>query len=373
MQGVYYVPDITKLDQCCKSNPHFLWHDIQLSKGKINWDYTFSLIVDPSKGLEELVYRSAPCNGVKLCSASGCKFVVPISHHRRCELHPTAPLLKSNEAHDPCPVQFAYVFPVNVESDHRRWVFGFVRQQKSVACNLHNHPIPGPSKMACMVKATIQQSACVNPQLKPSHIAQGKGISFIPGIVDKASTHIGRISREVKKGRQKGTGGTSWELSRFESIADDIDSKDNILASNPVADTAKIQKNSRPYLTSMGYESGINFIHTMSPLMSKLLSEAEFAEADITFNETYEYPYLFNLAVFDDTTMEWAVVSRVRMDKEGTKAYALAFKKTFQKCEEDHPEFRPGGSLMGIVTDWSDAEISGLGEAIGKEAAKKNS
>jgi len=53
----------------------------------------------------------------------------------------------------------------------------------------------------------------------------------------------------------------------------------------------------------MGYESGINFIHTMVSLMSKLLSEAKFAEADITFNEMYEYLYLFNLAVFDDTTM----------------------------------------------------------------------
>jgi len=44
------------------------------------------------------------------------------------------------------------------------------------------------------------------------------------GYPDKASTHIGRISREVKKGRQEGTGGNSWEISRFESIADDIDS-----------------------------------------------------------------------------------------------------------------------------------------------------
>ena len=59
------------------------------------------------------------------------------------------------------------------------------------------------------------------------------------------------------------------------------------------------------------------------------------------------------------------------MDKEGTKAHALAFKKPFQKCEDDHPEFNPGESLMGIVTDWSDAEISGLKEAIGKETATK--
>ena len=71
------------------------------------------------------------------------------------------------------------------------------------------------------------------------------------------------------------------------------------------------------------------------------------------------------------TTMEWTIVSRVRMDKEGTKAYALAFKKTFQKCEEDHPRFSPADSLLEVVTDWSDAEISGLGEAIGKEATAK--
>ena len=47
----------------------------------------------------------------------------------------------------------------------------------------------------------------------------------------------------------------------------------------------------------MGFESGIHFIHTMR---SKLLSKAEFSEADITFNETFEYKYLFHLAVFDD-------------------------------------------------------------------------
>ena len=28
MQVVHYVPECTKLDQCCNSKPHFLWHDI---------------------------------------------------------------------------------------------------------------------------------------------------------------------------------------------------------------------------------------------------------------------------------------------------------------------------------------------------------
>ncbi len=58
------------------------------------------------------------------------------------------------------------------------------------------------------------------------------------------------------------------------------------------------------------------------------------------------------------------------MDKQGANAHALPFKKTFQKCEADHPTFEAGVSLTGVVTDWSDAEILGLGEAVGKDTAK---
>ena len=49
----------------------------------------------------------------------------------------------------------------------------------------------------------------------------------------------------------------------------------------------------------------------MNPLMSKILAHAEFVEADITFNETKEYPYVFNMVAFNQITMEWMVVSRV--------------------------------------------------------------
>ena len=42
---------------------------------------------------------------------------------------------------------------------------------------------------------------------------------------------------------------------------------------------------------------------TYLPLMSEVLLRAEFIEADITFNETKEYPYLFNVV---DTTMPWS-------------------------------------------------------------------
>ena len=78
MQVAYYCEDCTKLDQNCSTDPHFLWHDIQMSKGKVNKDY--SIFVELGGVKEELIYRCAPCNGVKVCSQSECKFVAPISH-----------------------------------------------------------------------------------------------------------------------------------------------------------------------------------------------------------------------------------------------------------------------------------------------------
>ena len=40
------------------------------------------------------------------------------------------------------------------------------------------------------------------------------------------------------------------------------------------------------------------------------------------------------------------------------------------KNKSDHPEFSPG-TLLGVVTDWSNAEIQGLGGAVGTETARK--
>ena len=37
-QSAFYTPNLLKLDQADTSNPHFLWDDIQLSKGKVNKD-----------------------------------------------------------------------------------------------------------------------------------------------------------------------------------------------------------------------------------------------------------------------------------------------------------------------------------------------
>ena len=53
----------------------------------------------------------------------------------------------------------------------------------------------------------------------------------------------------------------------------------------------------------------------MNPLMSEILSKAEFIEADITYNKTKEYPYLFNAAAFNEIIMDWVVISRVQLTK----------------------------------------------------------
>jgi len=47
-------------------------------------------------------------------------------------------------------------------------------------------------------------------------------VPFIPGIVDEASSHIGRLAQVVRRGRQQGTLGPSWDVASFESIADQL-------------------------------------------------------------------------------------------------------------------------------------------------------
>ena len=123
---------------------------------------------------------------------------------------------------------------------------------------------------------------------------------------------------------------------------------------------------------SAGYKQGINYIFTMNPMMSEIFAKSEFIEADINYNETKEYPYLFNIAAFDDVTMQWTVVSRVRIDRQGNSAYQLAFKKrlknvklTTQTLSQEHKY------LLGDIVDWSDTEIQGLGRAVGPNVARK--
>ena len=290
-----------------------------------------------------------------------------MSAQRPCSAH-AQKLMKSSSIAGPCPVEFGYLYPKNYQEDHRRWILGFVRHQKGQASNIHNHKIHAAAKICSKVKESIAQATLSNPTIKPSDIAKRKGIPFVPSAVDQASAHIGRIRCEVNKAKKLTYSGTTWSITDFETVANEIDKRDDDHSGNSSTQQSKLKKLSRPY---PGYEQGINYIFTMNPMMSEILAKSEFIEADITYNETKEYPYLFNIAAFDDVTMQWTVVSRVRMDRQGKSAYQLAFKKTFQKCKTDYPSFEPGTSLLGVIVDWSDTEIQGLGGAVGPDVARK--
>lgn len=125
----------------------------------------------------------------------------------------------------------------------------------------------------------------------------------------------------------------------------------------------------RPYLVSAGVDDGINYMHTMNPYMAKLLSVSEFIQTDITYNVTVDFPYLFNAVAFDYDVLERVVVGRVHLSHQNSSAYALAFSKIFTKCAKNHPQFQLGKSLLGIVTDWSDAEVNGLKKFAGDTIA----
>ena len=70
---VYYSPDIQQLPHFTEKNLHFLWHDIQFSKGSTTKDRLIQMTID---GRDEMVYyRMAPCRGAKKCSQ--CEYTLP--------------------------------------------------------------------------------------------------------------------------------------------------------------------------------------------------------------------------------------------------------------------------------------------------------
>jgi hypothetical protein len=52
------------------------------------------------------------------------------------------------------------------------------------------------------------------------------------------------------------------------------------------------------------------------------------------------------------------VVARVRMNCIDAQAYAQCFRAIFEVVAEDHPTFKVGESLMGVIADWSDQQMA---------------
>ena len=102
-----------------------------------------------------------------------------------------------------------------------------VRTQHEESESLHNHGVHGACKVASSVLQEITQAVINNPSLLPTDVSKGKGLKFVPSAVDGASAHLGKVSRIVTNaGKLSPAYSSKWFVEEFETIADEIDSKD---------------------------------------------------------------------------------------------------------------------------------------------------
>ena len=97
--------------------------------------------------------------------------------------------------------------------------------------------------------------------------------------------------------------------------------------------------------------------------MLKIMA-ADFLQAVVTYGENKILPFLFNVTVFDEVTMKWVIVARLRSNKENSEIYRKAFTLMFDTCRDDEPSYDVHENLQGVVIDWSDTECSGLVKAL---------
>jgi len=124
-----------------------------------------------------------------------------------------------------------------------------------------------------------------------------------------------------------------------------------------------------PYMRNYSICPDMSYQFIMSPFMSKVMAGADFMQVDVTYSKNSVLPYLFNATAFNETTMKWVIIARMRCNKENATMYEIAFKQMFTTCTEDVPTYNVNKQLQGIVVDWSDTERAGLIKALGSELA----
>ena len=168
-QRLGYCKDITNLTNYESTDPHFMFSDIQLGKGKARPVRLLKL--DVSGDTESMYYRFVPCGGVKRCGKhiEGCSYIAPTSAVKPCSQHRDTPLERMGE----CPVVFFYIWPEDPK-DNRRWLTGIIRFGDLQADNLHNHPIHLESKIPVKVDSDIRRAVVENPHLKTTALIVGR-------------------------------------------------------------------------------------------------------------------------------------------------------------------------------------------------------
>ena len=277
-QQLYFIPNCFELEQGSCTNPHYLWTDIQLSKGHLNKDQIIEVeLVDINGQIkkEKMFYRSAPCLEVKHCPQQGCKYIAPIRERRHCPNHPEHKLARSEN----CPVEFVYMFPQKYQEDHRRWIGGIVRVEKHTSSNLHNHPLHGSTKISQCVQDKVASAVISNPALTPTDIASGKGLGFTPSAVDAASSHLGKLVCQVK--RSSAVSAERWSPTTFEKCADELDENDFEKSNDTTKRKQKYLRLGRPLYLQVWI---MVFSFAMTPFMADVAARADFIQTDITYD-----------------------------------------------------------------------------------------
>ena len=77
------------------------------------------------------------------------------------------------------------------------------------------------------MKDKISNAVQSNLSLTPTDIYQGSGIGFIPSTVDTASSHLGRVARELAKTKRAlGVNTRDWSPCSLEAVVDDMDKEE---------------------------------------------------------------------------------------------------------------------------------------------------
>ena len=58
-----------------------------------------------------------------------------------------------------------------------------------------------PKYVDLLKKQFLKWALVIRVSLKPFEISRGKGLVIVPGVVDRASNHMGKLAKEVKKAR----------------------------------------------------------------------------------------------------------------------------------------------------------------------------
>ena len=162
-----HVLNIQTLPHFTGENHHLLYSENQLSKGNYN-DNLREVSINGEK--QSVRIRYAACKGVLECSVAGCNFAGSKAA-KKCPNHPTAEMTPSGS----CPVYIVYVYPQNHVENGERWITGITKDGmfNTARNNLHNHPLPKPSKVPDIVHESVKHAVRCNPSITPGQLNLG--------------------------------------------------------------------------------------------------------------------------------------------------------------------------------------------------------